>query len=484
MSKNFTATKALDSVDLDVYSGEVHALLGENGAGKSTLIKILTGVYDCRQGSLIYHGREIGLDVDKLSLAVIHQDLGLAESMTITENIAITAGYQRKGGFIDWKKTREHARELLVRMDCDIDPDTNVSLFAAAERSIVAISRALSKKVDILILDEPTATLPQQDVDKLFDLLNRLRQQGIAIIYVTHRLDEVFQISQRITVLRNGMVVNTAMTEDTTPQQLISDIIGRDADDVFVKAEYLGNPEVALEVKDMNTGFVGPVSFKLHRGEVLALFGLRGSGHHEVGRCLWGVEKMDSGAIIVKDRPVGVRSSADGIRLRFGFVSSKRHEEGLAASFSVRENMYINPVIDGRGLYRPLRIDEEQTRCAEAIRKYSIKTDDGEDAIGTLSGGNQQKVMIARWFDTNCDVLILEEPTIGVDVGAKAEIYSVMKQGLSRGEAIILISSDSEEVSRIAHRVIVFDKGAIVKEVTGDDIEIDYLTALATGVID
>ncbi|MDR1915721.1 MAG: sugar ABC transporter ATP-binding protein [Synergistaceae bacterium] len=483
LSKSFTATRAVDDVSIDFYQGEIHALLGENGAGKSTLIKILSGVYSCREGSLIYRGENIGLDVKKLSLAVIHQDLGLADRMSVGENIAAITGYVKKGLFIDWKKTNQRARELMERMELHIDPSTQMTMLSAAEHSLVAIARALARKAEILILDEPTATLPQRDVEKLFELLFHLRRQGIAIIYITHRLDEVFEISQRITVLRNGKVVSSSIAEDTTPKKLILDIIGRDSSEVFVKASYKQDQVIALEVQELNTGFVGPVSFHLHKGEVLALYGLRGAGHHEVGRCIWGDVHLDSGKIILQGEEVKIKNPAAGIKNRLGFVSSKRHEEGLAAGYSVRENMYINPIVTLKGK-KLISQKDEIIRCDAAIDKYAIKTISGEAAIGTLSGGNQQKVMIARWFEADCDVLILEEPTIGVDIGAKAEIYDTMKSGLEQGEAIILISSDVEEVSRIAHRVIVFDKGTVVKEVKGAEVEINYLTALATGVAD
>jgi ABC-type sugar transport system, ATPase component len=321
MSKSFTGTRALDNVNLKFYKGEVHALLGENGAGKSTLIKILSGVYGCHEGSIEYHGKDIGLNIHELSLAVIHQDLGLADGMSIAENVAMTAGFEKRNKLISWKRTKKKAAALLKKMDCILDPDTPVSLLTSAEKSLVAISRALAKDVDILILDEPTATLPQQDVEKLFSMIETLRSHGIAIIYVTHRLDEVFRCSQRITVLRNGKVINSYLTQDTDSDKLISDIIGKE-NEVFVKAEARPeNSEAVLEVKNLNSGFVGPISFTLHTGEVLALFGLRGSGHHEVGRCIWGMEPATSGDIYISGKkknqtPLGCHRPSPGFRFK------------------------------------------------------------------------------------------------------------------------------------------------------------------------
>ena len=479
--KSFTGTKALDDVSLDIYPGEIHALLGENGAGKSTLIKILCGVYTCTDGKLIYRGRDIGANVAELSISVVHQDLGLVDEMSVMENIAQVTGYSRKGTLISWQETRQQALEVLCRMDCDINPDALVSSLSAAEKSMVAISRALINKSDILILDEPTATLPQRDVDKLFDKIRQLKDQGIAIIYVSHRLDEIFEIAQKITVLRSGKLVKTTKTCDITPEQLVYDLIGRNVDTVRSDRSGFKQGKVMLELCDVNTTFVGPVDFRLHSGEILALFELRGAGHHEVGRCIWGVEPLDSGSIIVDGVRAKIKSPADAIRKKIGFVSSKRKEEGMAEVLSVRENLYANPYASYKERVPLLDAKKERIQSRIAIERFSIKTSDEEAAIGTLSGGNQQKVMVARWFEADSDVLIFEEPTIGVDIGAKMDIYSFMQELLSKGKAVLLISSDVEEVCNIAHRVIIFDRGGVLGEVTDDRIQRTYLNGVAAG---
>lgn len=484
ITKTFGGTKALDHVDLEIYAGEIHALLGENGAGKSTLIKILCGIYSCSEGTIIYKGKDIGLDVKALSLSVIHQDLGLVDDMSVVENIALTAGYKRKGQFISWKESRKQAIELLKKMECEINPDAKVSMLSAAEKSMVAISRALSQKTDILILDEPTATLPQKDVDKLFQVLHRLREEGIAIIYVTHRLDEIFEISQRITVLRNGKLIKTSLTSEVTPEQLVFDIIGKNVDDVFSRIEGTMTDKVMLKVEEMDTTFVGPVSFEVRQGEILALFGLRGSGHHEVGRCLWGLEPLDRGRILLDGKVISIKSPETAVKYGFGFVSSKRREEGMAASFSVRENIYINPSVNGHGMWKFMKLSEEEQKCEEIIQKFSIKTSSREAPIGTLSGGNQQKAMVARWFEANSRIMIFEEPTIGVDIGAKADIYHLINLSLKEGKAVILISSDYEEVSMIAHRAIVFDRGGVIGEVPKEKMSKTYLSGLASGALE
>lgn len=479
--KSFSGTKALDDVSVDIYPGEIHALLGENGAGKSTLIKILCGVYTCTNGKFIYKGQDIGNDISQLSISVVHQDLGLVDEMSVMENIAQVTGYKKNSSLISWKQTKMQAMEVLSKMDCDINPDALVSSLSAAEKSMVAISRALINKTDILILDEPTATLPQKDVDKLFDKIRQLKNQGIAIIYVSHRLDEIFEIAQKITVLRSGKLIKTTDVGNITPEQLVYDLIGRNVETVRSDRNSLKQGESIMELRDVNTSFVGPVNFTLHRGEILALFGLRGAGHHEVGRCIWGVEPKDSGKVFVNGVETKIKSPSDAINKKIGFVSSKRKEEGMAEVLSVRENLYANPYAYNHGKFSLLDIKKERENAVNAIKRFTVKTSDEETAIGTLSGGNQQKVMVARWFEADSDILIFEEPTIGVDIGAKMDIYAFMQELLAKGKAVLLISSDVEEVCNIAHRVLIFDRGGVLGEVTGDRIQRTYLNGVATG---
>ncbi len=481
--KNFTGTKALDHVSCDFYPGEIHALLGENGAGKSTLIKILSGVYEATSGSVMLEGADIGLEVSRLPLAVIHQDLGLADEMSVADNIALVSGYQRKNGLISWRETRKKAADLLDAMNCPVPPNRSVELLTAAEKSMVAICRALSLDARILILDEPTATLPNRDVKKLFEVLNSLREKGIAIIYVTHRLDEVFEIADRVTVMRNGQVVSTKAIADTDPEGLVFDIVGRKPSEMFVRMPEASKDNCLLDVRDLVVDGVGPVSFKLHEGEVLALFGLRGAGHHEVGRCIYGALARSAGDIRLGDKPVRLTHPDQALKCNIGFVTSKRHEEGIAPSFTVRENMYINPRASVRRKSTFISVDKERQRCGDAIGKFAVKTPSSESAIGILSGGNQQKVVLARLFEADSRIMILEEPTIGVDVGAKSDIYRMMRDGLAEKKAIILISSDYEEVSRICHRALVFSRKKIVGEIDRDQITDSLLTGMASGAV-
>ena len=484
ISTSFAGTKVLDNINIDICKGEIHALLGENGAAKSTLIKILSGIYKADEGSLIYRGKNIGMDVNRLSLSVIHQDLGLVEGMSVLENIALTTKYCRnKCGLISWNETRKKAVDILKKMDVHIDPDSDVALLSSAEKSMVAISRALANDCDILILDEPTATLPEKDVDRLFEMMCRLKEHGIALIFVTNRLDEVFRISDKITVLRNGKLIKSEFASDLTSEQLVFDIVGKEVADISVEERNFSDSEILLEVKNLISGFVGPVSFELHKGEVLGLFGLRGAGHHELGRCIWGVEEYNGGQIRILGKNYIPSDAMTAINAGFGFVSSKRLEEGLAASLSVRENMYINPMVNHGKFWQILHEKTEKRQCDKVIDKFSIRPNDSERSVGTLSGGNQQKICVARWFEANCDVLILEEPTIGVDVGAKADIYLLIKQMLGEGKGVVLISSDYEEVCRISHRALVFDKGQVVGEVLRSEMTGAVLSGIASGAM-
>ncbi len=481
ITKSFTGTKALDAVSIAFNAGEIHALLGENGAGKLTLIKILAGIYKADDGRIAYQGRNIEMDVSRLPLAVIHQDLGLADEMTVAENISLISGYRYQNGLISWRRTNAQAGMLLDKMNCGVDPNEKVGNLSAAEKSMVAISRALSLDARILILDEPTATLSQKDVETLFDVLHSLKQSGICIIYVTHRLDEVFRISDRVTVLRNGQTVSSKPVGETCPDDLVFDIVGRKPSDMFVRMPEVKSEKAVMEIRDLCVGSVGPVSFTLHEGEILALFGLRGAGHHEIGRCLFGALPAKSGEIHLNGELLGGGGPEQATMAGMGFLSSKRHEEGIAASFSVRENMYINPRNLVKSRLSLMNLGQERLRCREAIRRFSVKTPNSEAAIGILSGGNQQKVVLARLFEAKARIMILEEPTTGVDVGSKSDIYQMMREALAEKNAILLISSDNEEVSRICHRALVFSRGRIAGEIGRDAISDSLLTSLAGG---
>ena len=481
LTKRFTGTLALDHVDFDLRRGEVHALLGQNGAGKSTLIKILAGVYAADAGETRFADHVVDPETEALPITFIHQDLGLVEWMTVAENVALLTGYPRsRFGTISWEKARRAAAEALAIMGSDLNPDTPVTSLPAAERSLVAIGRALAVKADILVLDEPTAALPGADVERLLETLRRLRANGMGIVYVTHRLDEVFRIADRITVLRDGRRVATVESGKTTPSALVEMIVGRSMSDAFVRPAPPSDRPV-LKVDRVVAGNVGPVSFSVAAGETLGLVGLRGAGHHTIGRTIFGQVPMVAGHIAIDDHRIDSRSPADAMRNQIGFVSSRRAEESIAANMAVRENIYLNPVATGKNVLEIISRRGERTDARAALKRFSIKAENTEQAVATLSGGNQQKVVVARWMEAAVRLLVLEEPTIGVDVSSKAEIYHLLQLSLNKGMAVLLISSDFEEVERICHRALVFSRGQVVAEIPRDELTIANLTARASG---
>ncbi len=479
--KRFAGTIALNHVGIKVYPGEIHALLGENGAGKSTLIKILSGVYLADQGQITFRGVPVNPASQTLPISFIHQDLGLVDSMTVGENVAIVAGYQRSHGLISWKGVNRRAREILSGMGSAVDPETRVADLSAAERSLVAIARALSVEADLLVLDEPTASLPATDVSHLLDVLRQLKRRGIGIIYVTHRIDEVFRIADTVTVLRDGKHVATMPVTDTNQQDLVFKIVGRDVSEVFVAPPAASLTDQRLEVKGLTAERIGPISFSLAGGEILGLVGLRGAGQETIGRILFGDMPLQQGVIQVDGKRMRPESCLHAIKNGIGYVSSKRMEDNLAGVLSVRENLFLNPEIQ-RGAKRRIDRKAEMQLSHDLVDRFAVRPPDVERVVTTLSGGNQQKVILARWLALNAKILILEEPTGGVDVGAKAEIYRLLGNEVKAGISILLISSDFEEVSTICHRALVFNRGQIVAEVPGQDLSVQLLTGLATGM--
>jgi ribose transport system ATP-binding protein len=481
LRKQFPGTLALDDVDFEVRAGEIHALVGENGAGKSTLIKILAGVYAADAGAIELGGRSYD-PAHEHRVAFIHQDLGLFAQFSVAENIAVVAGYERPRGLISWDRVRARATHVLASMGSDIDVEEPVAGLTSAERSIVAIARALAVEADVLVLDEPTASLPETDVRRLFEILAGLRARGMGIIFVSHRLDEVFRLADRVTVLRDGRRILSTTVAQTTPSQLVTAIVGRELSDMFISPPPPGE-EAVLELSELMVGPVGPVSLTLRRGEILGLVGLRGAGQDLIGRTIFGETGMfdHSGVMRVLERPLRVRGPADAMAHGVAFVSSKRSEEGVAGSLTVRENIFPNAAMQGRGALTFRSNREEQRRTETVMERFDVRPRDPERAVGTLSGGNQQKSILARWLEARSGLLILEEPTFGVDVGARAEIYRILGDYVGAGHAVLLVSSDFEEVAGISHRALVFRRGRIVAEVPRAELSVMRLTELATG---
>jgi ribose transport system ATP-binding protein len=483
ITKRFPGTLALDDFDLEVHAGEVHALLGENGAGKSTFIKVLAGVHAPDAGTIHLAGaplRHGGGSAE--GVAFIHQDLALVDSMTVMENIGHVSGFPRRAGLISWRALYRDASATLARLEADIDPGTLVSRLSQAQKSIVAIARAFATpNVRLLILDEPTASLPEEDVARVFRTLQRLKEQAVGMIFVTHRLDEVFRIADRVTVMRDGRRVMTARTSDADRDSLVGAIIGRAPDEVFVRDTHHRAGPVVVSFESVVAGTTGPCSFSVGAGEVVALVGLEGAGQNDISRLLVGDVELTGGAIRLNQSVYETPTARRAVGLGIGFVSAKRVAESLAVDRTIRENLFVNPSIPNRVAGAWISPAEERRDAAGLMRRFGVRAPDPETLVAALSGGNQQKVVLARWLSANRSLLVLEEPTAGVDVGAKAEIYRLLLDSLQHGCGVLLVSSDFEEVCGIAGRALVFYRGRIVAELRASELSMARLVRAATG---
>ena len=457
IDKHFGGTYALRDVSLSVGRGEIVALLGENGAGKSTLIKVLGGIHSPDAGQVLIDGvpythRPAGFG-ERQKVAFIHQDLGLIEWMTVAENIALALGYSRKGGMIRWAQVESFAAEALLKVDCTFDPTTRVEDLTRTEKSLVAIARALAVDSEFLVLDEPPASLPADEVGRLFEALRPLRERGVGMIYVSHRLDEIFQIADRVAVLRDGAMVGVRSIAHTTPEELVQKI--------------------------GSVGEVGPLSFTLKRNEIVGLVGLRGAGHEDISRALFGVEHH-TGAVTLNGETPDLASPQAALNSGIGLVARDRTEESVAMNLTIRENTFLNPAALGRGLLSLVMPAREAEQASEIGDDLGLSPNDPTLAIEALSGGNQQKVVIGRWLATKRRLLLCEDPTAGVDVGAKAEIYALLNRALAEGIGILVVSTDFEEIATICHRAIVFSQGAIVDELSGSRLTSENLIQSAS----
>ena len=492
ISKRFGGTQAVDAVTLDVRAGEILALLGENGAGKSTLIKLLAGIYPADSGEIVFDGRPQAQwrtgDKSHQPVAFIHQDLGLVEWMTVAENVALGMGYPRRFGLIDWRATDARARHVMASVGCDIAPQRRVFSLTRAEKSLLAIGRALAVQARLLVLDEPSASLPAADVARLFGVLRGLRAQGMAMVYVSHRLDEVMALSDRAAVMRDGKLVAVLDTARSSQSELVRWIVGKALASTTAKAAAaaaaaaaaLTGPPV-LQLSGAASGNAGPLNLAVHGGEVLGLVGLRGAGHEAISRALFGREPLSAGQMLLQGRHCQFKTPADAIAAGVAYVASERLEENLAAPMSVLENLFPNPPLHGDSGLSLGRRRRETGRALQLIRQFNVNPPAPAAEAQQLSGGNQQKVVLARWFALHKPLLVLEEPTAGVDVGAKHQIYGLLRERAAAGTALVVVSTDFEEVATVCTRVLVFRNGLIAAELRGADITVERLLALAAG---
>ena len=479
VSKQFGGTQALIDAGIDVDAGEIVALLGENGAGKSTLIKILAGVLSLESGTVTYRGRDVTHALRRLPIAFIHQDLGLIQWMTVAENISLMLGFPRRFGLIDWNAVRTRAERALEVVGAGIDPDRRVHHLTRTEKSLVAIARALAADAEILVLDEPTASLPANEVARLFAALRRLRARGVGMIYVSHRLDEVFEIADRMVILRDGRVAGARAVRETSPEHVILLIVGREPSQVFRRpARQEGAARLVFE--QFTTDGAGPLDCRMRSGEVVGLVGLRGAGQESVGRALFGIAPATGGRVLLDGRAINASSPREAMRLGINLVCADRVTESVVPGLCIRENLFLNPVAAGLTLISYLRPRQESRAAFELGERIGLRPNDCSLPIEWLSGGNQQKVVVGRWLHLSGKVFVFEDPTAGVDVGAKADIYRLFDVVLTGGATILIVSTDFEEVAKICHRALVFNRGQVVAELSGDDLCAENLLAAAS----
>jgi ribose transport system ATP-binding protein len=482
VTKRFGGTTALRDVSVSLAAGEILALLGENGAGKSTLIKSLAGIHTPDEGRILFKGEPYRhappKPREKQRVAFIHQDLGLVEWMTVAENVGLAQGFSRKSGLISWRDTEQRATKALKKVGCDFDPTRRVQDLSRTEKSLVAIARALAVDADVLVLDEPTASLPADEVERMFAVLRDLRAKGVGMIYVSHRLDEIFKLADRVAVLRDGQLAGVRIVKETTPTELVNLIVGREVKDLYVRAKRSQGAET-LKVASFETFGAGPVNFSAAKGEVLGLVGLRGAGQEAIGRALFGAQSS-SGTASLNGKTLDLSSPQMALEQGIGLVARDRTEESVALSLSVRENMFLNPLAIGRSLLSFLSPAAEADRTLSIGNDVGLRPNDPSLPVEALSGGNQQKVVVGRWLATGRKLLIAEDPTAGVDVGAKYEIYRLIASALESGLTVIIVSTDFEEVAHICHRALVFSRGRIIAEIDQKDLSMQSLIHAAS----
>lgn len=486
IEKSFPGVHAISHGHFELRPGEVHALLGENGAGKSTLMKVLAGVYTKDAGKIILKGKEVEVPNPKaaqqLGISIIHQELNLMPHLTVAQNIFIGREPRRGLPFLlDEKEINEKTLKLFETLHIKLDPTTKVADLTVAMQQMVEIAKALSIGFEVLIMDEPTAALTDSEINELFRIIRQLRDQGVGIVYISHRLEEIKLISDRVTVMRDGHFIDTVNTKDVTMDRIINMMVGRTIFEAAPEIPEKPNDEVVLDVEHLNRGRqVRDVSFNLKRGEILGFAGLVGAGRTEVSRAIFGADRPTSGTIKVHGKEVRIHSPQDAVNAGIGYLSEDRKRFGLALGMDVETNVVLATF---QKFLRFLGwVDAPKTRetANHYVKALSIKTPGLQQQVKNLSGGNQQKVIIGKWLTANTDILIFDEPTRGIDVGAKSEIYRLLNDLAQQGKGIIMISSELPEVLRMSHRIVVMCEGRITGELPGQGATQEKIMELAT----
>ena len=463
IDKSFPGVHALDHVDLEVRRGEVHALMGENGAGKSTLMKVLTGIYSKDSGTITFEGKEVEFtnprEAQDAGIVIVHQELNMLGHLTVAQNIFIGREFM-KGKFIDDRKMNEEARKLFDQLGIDIDPTETMSRLTVGKQQMCEIAKAISHDAKVIIFDEPSAALTEAEIEELFKIIRDLRERQLGIVYISHRMDEIKVITDRVTVMRDGGYVGTLITKDCTKEDIINMMVGRVIyEDPKTESQVAKDAPVVLKVEHLNAGrMVQDVSFELHKGEILGFSGLMGAGRTETMRALFGADPKQSGDIYINGEKVDIKTPKDAVSHGIGYLSEDRKRFGIIVDKTVAENSTMASLDEYmKGLF----IDKKKEK--EVAQKYvdilKTKTPGVDQLVVNLSGGNQQKVVIAKWLVRNCDILIFDEPTRGIDVGAKSEIYHLMNELVAEGKSIIMVSSEMTEILRMSDRIVIMCEG-------------------------
>ena len=484
IEKHFAGVYALKGVNFTLNEGECHALLGENGAGKSTLIKILGGIYKADGGKIWVNGSETDIegvkDAQKKGIGIIHQEIVLVQDISIAQNIFLGREPINKFGMKDIKKMNQEASEMVNAFGLDIDVTKNVRNLSIAQQQMVEIIKEVSFQAKIIVMDEPTSSLAEKEVEHLFEIIRRLKQQNVSVIYISHKLNELFAISDRISVLRDGVYVDTKVTKDTSMDELIRLMVGRELTQYYNRTDHTSG-DVAFEVKGLNKKRTfQDISFNIRKCEIVGFAGLVGAGRSEIMKAIFGIDTAESGQIFVDGKEVTVKNVKDAMKYKIAMIPEDRKKEGLILKNSVEFNLTLtvqNKYKKGISVNNKKKNEIVNT----FIKAFSIKTPTSRQIIGKLSGGNQQKVVLAKWLATSPNILILDEPTRGVDVGAKAEIYKIIDELARKGMAVILISSELPELINMCDRIYVVSQGRITGELQKDDFSQERLMFLATG---
>ena len=480
--KKFPGVYALNDVSLSVYPGEIHALVGENGAGKSTLIKVMAGYHACDRGEYLIKGESARIqnpnDAIKQGIAVVYQELSVVDSLSVAENIFFGRLPKSSFGRVMWRELYQETQKVLDRIGLEIDPKRKVGLLSVAQKQMVEIARSISMEPKVIIMDEPTSALAPVEIDTIFKIIQKLKEQNVGILYISHKLDEVLRISSRVTVLRDGEFIKCLQTEETNEAQLIDLMVGRNMDEMF-RRKFCAQEEVALSVNNLSTDKIRDVSFYVKKGEIVGFSGLMGAGRTELANGIFGQDKRKKGVIEICGNILDKNSKVKAVEMGMGFIPENRKDEGILPNLSVKENTTISSIscCSEKGVIFKAR---ERKITNEMIKNLHIKAVGQDSLIVNLSGGNQQKVLIARWLaKKNLKVLIVDEPTRGIDVGAKHEIYALLEELVKTGLAIVIMSSEMQEILGVCDRIYVMRRGRVVNEYSAQDATSEKLLSSA-----